>query len=240
MFSGVNDAHKILADETVLVDYCRIHSQSHEVLIHIFEDEKSIIVVSDNGTTEFRQKIGNLQKLYDFIFRKSYEIKFSNDSIDETIDEIVEEVLDFEVLNENIPLGLNPKYIDVINKLEQALTEQGFDRFVTRIDTFKQEIRSQEEKLERSIIDERISRTSSYPMVKLALENILGNEIRAKILVDAIYWNHFLEEGHIMLIRDDDPAIERKDDVIDTINRHFLTSLELYSPKEIATGRALD
>jgi hypothetical protein len=230
------DKEELFADETVLLDCCRIHATLHEYSVKVIRetDENDVdLVVTEAAQEGYKTKVNNLLQMYAFIFKKSFEINEKSEEEETAVRQISQKILDYDKLDGNTPEGMNPNYKEEIDELDDLLDELGPDDFITLIDTLMQEINSLKSSIERKWIDERLydfDRESSE-MFWVKIDGIVNSDLRTNVIVEVAKAHHFEERGDTLLIRSSDPAVENKDKVVSALK--YSSGLNICSPKEL-------
>jgi hypothetical protein len=118
--------------------------------------------------------------------------------------------------------------------LQDRLREAGLSQFKQELDIIAQRARAKENRLIQVIIDDSHVEERDNVMLETYIESTVGNQFRAKNLVQAVHWFK-LGDTPLVLVRHEDPAHEKRDDINDKIEREYSVrrTIDIFSPQRI-------
>lgn len=226
------EKEKIFFDNSVLSDYCRIHARHHDDADKVLSEYQGEVWVSEFGEKRFDEETTNRQRLFGYLKRKISKI-LSNDELSdaEKQTKIIDDILDFEIINENIMFALKNEYRPIIEHLKRYVENESPKTLLKRMNRIKRAARSRESELRRTVIDKRQKRRPE-PLLRAYISSNVENEIQAKTVVDAVYWSRETG-GRYFAARDTDAVYVERDEVNKGIEMKFTErdSLKIYSTR---------
>mgnify|MGYP000112022639 CR=1 FL=1 len=227
-----NDEFYAFADISVLVDYCRPHTESGEYsqqVLNYINSEGGELSISKNCSDPLEKRITNRQRLFKHLMDRASE--YLKRDISNPEQEFRNNELSFTELKQNAPLGVRASYKDEVGKLEQLLDDVGLAEFRTQLYDLIDECSRAFSRLDQNIIHRRYSRGGkSNWMIESMLHQHTNDDAQVDSMMDAHYWCQNMSHNTI-LISHHSTLYNARQKMIDA-DFGGSYSVELFSPKD--------
>lgn len=239
----MSESTKVFVDIGVLVDFCSTHREREqkeaEITLDGIKDKDGRIIISKEASTALISRLTDRYRILNCLINKAtyYLVGDWKEEGASDLDVDLEtkyraEALNTSSLNENIDVDIT-NHQDEIDELVQLLEEVGLSKFRELLDDYLQMSHGLRIKLDSKIIDDRFTSKRELPMAETLLKNIVEDDIQARSLLEAVFWNQETRNEHY-LASSADSVYERRDEVNQTISNKFSSqsTLKIFSPRE--------
>lgn len=238
MSSGVT---AVYVDLSPLLDFCLSYAEGQEDTEYVLEEMITKKVVSEITWEQFSRQTSNRAELFSELFATIAKIRERVQADEEDlISYICKDVITEEWFAKHSLYGLNESVDVDIERLRDHIRDIGISDFLEELNQFEQRLPSKEQRIDMLIEDKSISERR-HLMLETYINNLIGNSFRSENLVQAVFWNRNEKRG-LVLVRKDDSAVVKKDEVNSVISKTLSRqdTLDIRSPRDILEAKDIN